>query len=88
MHGLDPATSLVCVAPRAGEDTLRTDDILAAIALHGASTAVVCFSGVQFYTGQAFDMAAITEAGHAQGAIVGFDLAHAAGNIVCIAFGA
>jgi kynureninase len=81
LHGLDPATSLIRVAPRAGEDTLRTEDILATIAEHGDSTAVICFSGVQFYTGQAFDMAAITAAGHAKGCVVGFDLAHAVGNI-------
>jgi kynureninase len=81
LHGLDPATSLIRVAPRAGEDALRTEDILATIAEHGDSTAVICFSGVQFYTGQAFDMAAITAAGRAKGCMVGFDLAHAVGNI-------
>lgn len=79
-HGYDPATALVALAPRAGESLLRTDDILAAIAEHGASLALVCFSGVQYYTGQLFDHAAIAAAAHGVGARVGIDLAHAVGN--------
>lgn len=80
-HGGDPATDLVEVQPRAGEHTLRTEDILAKINELGEELALVCFGGVNFYTGQAFDMAAITQAAHAVGATAGFDLAHAAGNL-------
>ncbi|MBK8702840.1 MAG: kynureninase [Saprospiraceae bacterium] len=80
-HGFTPEEAIVEVAPRPGEDTLRTEDILAAIATHGPQTALVMFGGVNYYTGQWYDMAAITEAGHRAGAMVGFDLAHAAGNV-------
>ena len=80
-RGFDPATSLVTIEPRAGEETLRRDDILARIADLGESLALVMLPGVQYYTGQVFDMEAIAVAAHAVGARVGFDLAHAAGNI-------
>lgn len=80
-HGLDPATAIVEIAPRAGEDTLRTEDILRRIEEEGPSTALVMFGGVNYYTGQFFDLPAIVEAGHRAGALVGFDLAHAAGNL-------
>lgn len=80
-RGFDPAGSLVTLEPRPGEETLRADDILAAIAEHGDELALVLLPGVQYYTGQVLPMAAITEAGHAVGAQVGFDLAHAIGNI-------
>lgn len=80
-HGGDPETDLVEVQPRAGEHTLRTEDIIAKINELGDELALVCFGGVNFYTGQAFDMAAITKAAHTVGAIAGFDLAHAAGNL-------
>ncbi len=80
-HGLDADASLVVVPPRPGEDLIRTGDILDAIAEHGEELAVVLLPGVQYYTGQAFDMAAITAAGHEVGALVGFDLAHAVGNL-------
>lgn len=81
MHGLDPRTAIVEVAPRPGEDLLRTADILETIAEHGDTVALVMFGGVNYYTGQWYDMAAITQAAHAVGANVGFDLAHAAGNV-------
>ena len=81
MHGLDPAEAIVELVPRPGEYTLRTKDIEAKIAELGNSLATVLIGGVNYYTGQAFDMAAITRAGHAVGACVGFDLAHAAGNL-------
>ena len=81
MHGLDPAEAIVELVPRPGEYTLRTEDIEAKIAELGNSLATVLIGGVNYYPGQAFDMAAITRAGHAVGAYVGFDLAHAAGNL-------
>ena len=81
LHGLDPAAVIVELVPRPGEHTLRTEDIEAKIAELGSSLATVLIGGVNYYTGQAFDMAAITRAGHAVGAYVGFDLAHAAGNV-------
>ncbi|GAC1370457.1 MAG: kynureninase [Hymenobacter sp.] len=81
LHGLDPAAVIVELVPRPGEHTLRTIDIEAKIQELGDSLATVLVGGVNYYTGQAFDMAAIARAGHAVGASVGFDLAHAAGNI-------
>ena len=81
LHGLDPADVIVELVPRPGEHTLRTEDIEATIQELGTSLATVLIGGVNYYTGQAFDMAAITRAGHAVGALVGFDLAHAAGNL-------
>ncbi len=82
LHGLDPADAIVEMTPRPGEHTLRTEDIEAKIAELGDSLATVIFGGINYYTGQVFDMAAITRAGHAMGAKVGFDLAHAAGNVL------
>ncbi|GGF34169.1 kynureninase [Echinicola rosea] len=79
-HGLDPGEAIVEVAPRAGEHTLRTADILEAISAHKDELACVMMAGLQYYSGQVFDMAAITKAGHEAGALVGFDLAHAVGN--------
>ena len=81
-RGFDPADSLVLVEPRAGEETLRPDDIISAIADCGSALALVMLPGVQYYSGQVLDMAAISAAAHEQGAVVGFDLAHAAGNLV------
>ncbi|MEE9414123.1 MAG: kynureninase, partial [Acidimicrobiales bacterium] len=81
MRGFDPETSLVTVGPRPGSHTLDPGDILAAIAEHGPELALVLLPGVQYYTGQVLAMADITRAGHGVGAKVGFDLAHAVGNI-------
>mmetsp|Transcript_30945 Transcript_30945/g.71323 ORF Transcript_30945/g.71323 Transcript_30945/m.71323 type:complete len:300 (+) Transcript_30945:50-949(+) len=81
-HGHDPAVSLVAISPRDGEDNLRTEDILAKIEEEGPTTALVLLSGVQYYTGQFFDIPAITAAGHKSGCLVGWDLAHAVGNVV------
>jgi kynureninase len=80
-HGLDPGQVIVELTPRPGEHTLRPDDILAAIREHGPQLALIMMGGLNYYTGQVFDLAAITRAGHEAGALVGFDLAHAAGNI-------
>lgn len=80
-HGFSPAEAIVEVAPRAGEETLRTEDILATIERHGSEVALVMFGGVNYYTGQFFDLKKITEAAHRAGAFAGFDLAHAAGNL-------
>jgi kynureninase len=80
-HGFDPATSLVELQPRPGETTLRTEDILTYLS-DANSVALVLLGGVNYYSGQAFDMEAITRAGRAAGCAVGFDLAHAAGNLV------
>lgn len=80
-HGFNPAVTVIEVSPREGEHTLRTEEILATITEHGDSTAVVLFGGVNYYTGQLFDMKAITKAAHEVGAYAGFDLAHAAGNV-------
>lgn len=81
LHNLMPEDVLVEMQPRAGEVNLRTEDIIAKIHELGDELAVVCFGAVNYFTGQFFDIAAITEAGHAVGANVGFDLAHAAGNV-------
>lgn len=80
-HGYDPKEAIIEVSPKPGEYTLKTEDITAEIAAHGEEIALVLFGGVNYFTGQWFDMEAITKAGHEAGAIVGFDLAHAAGNV-------
>lgn len=81
LHGLDPKENLIALEPRDGEHCLRTEDIIAAIKDAGESLALVMMGGVNFYTGQYFDIPAITHAAHEVGAIAGWDLAHAAGNI-------
>jgi kynureninase len=80
-HGLEPDTAIVELTPRAGEDTLRTEDILQTIEDHGDSVALVMLGGVNYYTGQFYELDKIAAAGHRVGAKVGFDLAHAAGNL-------
>lgn len=81
-HGYEPKDALIEIQPRKGEHTLRTDDIVKAIRDNADELALVLFSGINYYTGQFFDIAAITDAAHQAGAIAGFDLAHAAGNVV------
>jgi len=80
-HGFDPDDAIIEIAPREGEWTIREEDILTAIASNADQLAMVFFGGVNFFTGQLFDMATLTKAAHAVGAIAGFDLAHAAGNV-------
>ena len=80
-HGLNPENAIVEIHPRKGEETLRTEDILAVINEHADELALILFAGINYYNGQFFDLKAITEAGHKAGAFVGFDLAHAAGNV-------
>lgn len=81
-RGLDAATDLVVIGPREGEATLRTGDLEAAIAEHEPDLGLVLLAGVNFATGQALDIERLTAAGHASGAAVVWDLAHAAGNVV------
>ncbi|MBX3031232.1 MAG: kynureninase [Chloroflexi bacterium] len=80
-HGLDPAEHLRVMHPREGEATLRTDDLEAAIAEAGDRLALTLFAGVNYATGQVMDIPRLTRATHAVGAIAGWDLAHAAGNV-------
>lgn len=80
-HGFEPETSIIEIRPREGEHALRHEDIIKTIEDNKDSVALVFFSGVQYYTGQVFDIASITAKAHEVGAIAGFDLAHAAGNI-------
>ncbi|MFN2458714.1 MAG: kynureninase [Chitinophagaceae bacterium] len=82
LHGFDPANAIIEVKPRAGQHAIRLEDIKRTIREHGDSIALVFFGGVNYYTGQVFDMEAITKEAHQAGAYAGFDLAHAAGNIV------
>ncbi|MBL8759590.1 MAG: kynureninase [Phycisphaerae bacterium] len=79
--GFDAGAAVVRLKPRVGEHTLRTEDVVTAIAREGASLALVMIGGVNYLTGQRMDMAAITRAGQDAGAVVGWDLAHAAGNV-------
>ncbi len=80
-HGFEPEEAIVEIAPKSGADILQTEDILATIRDHGESVALVMFGGVNYYTGQFYDLEQITQTGHSVGAQVGFDLAHAAGNV-------
>ncbi len=80
-HGFAPEEAIVELHPREGEDTLRTEDIIETIKKEGSQTALIMMGGVNYYTGQFYDLASITKAGHAIGTKVGFDLAHAVGNV-------
>ena len=80
-HDLDPETALIEIGPRKGEHTIRHADIIEAIQSNADQLALVFIGGVNYYSGQVFNMKAITEAAHQTGAIAGFDLAHAFGNI-------
>lgn len=80
-HGLNPDEAIIEIKPRDGEHTLRTEDIIAVIEQHADETALVLMGGINYYTGQYFDLKKITEAAHKAGAYAGFDLAHAVGNV-------
>ena len=81
-HGLDPEEAIIEIAPRKGEHLVIEEDILRAVKEHGDSIALVMIGGVNYYSGQLFNMEKITRAGQDVGAKVGWDLAHAAGNVV------
>ncbi len=80
-HGLDPRSELVELAPQAGTRLIAESDIEELLGMRGEEIAVVLWPGVQYLTGQSFDIAAITHAAHRAGCIAGFDLAHAIGNL-------
>lgn len=81
LHGLNPDDVIVEIAPREGEHLIRKEDVLEAIERTGDELALLMIGGVNYYTGQVFDMETITAAAHKVGANVGWDLAHGAGNI-------
>jgi kynureninase len=81
VHGFDPQEAIVYLKPRDGEDLLRTEDVEDFLAREGDSVALVMLGGVNYYTGQLYDLARIAKAAHGAGAKVGYDLAHAAGNV-------
>jgi kynureninase len=80
-HGFDPKEAMIEVKPRDGEHTIRTEDILKTIEQHKDQLALVLFGGVNYYTGQLFDIKKITKAAHDADVLAGFDLAHAVGNV-------
>ncbi len=81
LHHLQPKDALIELKPREGEYSLRTEDIIEAIDKNASQLALAIFGGVQYYSGQLFDIKKITAAAHNAGAFAGFDLAHAAGNV-------
>ncbi|KAI9846766.1 MAG: Kynureninase (L-kynurenine hydrolase) [Sclerophora amabilis] len=81
-HGLNPAEAMIQIEPSTPDkSTLTTEDIISSIDAHASSTALVLLPGIQYYTGQLFDMNTITAYAHSKGITVGWDLAHAAGNV-------
>ncbi|KAK6496531.1 Kynureninase (L-kynurenine hydrolase) [Arthrobotrys musiformis] len=80
-HGLNPSDAIISITPRPGQYTLNTSDIIEVIQEHGSSVAMILLPGVQYYTGQLFEIEKITKIAKASGITVGWDLAHAAGNV-------
>lgn len=81
-HGLDPEKTIIEIQPRAGEHHIRTEDIVEEIEKQKDELSLILWGGVNYYSGQFFDIQAITGAAHRAGAIAGFDMAHAAGNVI------
>jgi len=81
LHGFDPETAIIEVAPRPGEHLIREEDIFDIIDQESSSLAIILLGGINYYTGQLFNMQSITEAAHRVGAVAGFDLAHVVGNV-------
>jgi kynureninase len=81
LHGLDPSRELLEIGPRDGESGIRTEDVCALLEREGQHIATVVLSGVQYLSGQLFDMASIAACARRQGCVMGFDLAHAIGNV-------
>lgn len=80
-HGYDPEEALIELKSASGHPVVPTEEILDLIEREGDQIALIMLAGVNYYTGQAFELEKITKAGHAKGCMVGFDLAHAAGNL-------
>jgi kynureninase len=80
-HGYDPKDAILEIHPRPGEHILKTEDILKKIENHAHELALVMMAGVQYYTGQWFDMEKISACAKSHGIPIGFDLAHAIGNV-------
>lgn len=81
MYGYDPEDAIIEIAPKEGSDIIEEEDIIKAIEENSEELALVMFGGVNYYSGQFFDLQRITEAAHKAGAYAGFDLAHAVGNV-------
>ncbi|HMO24333.1 MAG TPA: aminotransferase class V-fold PLP-dependent enzyme, partial [Candidatus Melainabacteria bacterium] len=81
-HGYDPENAVLELHPRPGEETMRTEDILAYLDEHGEEIALVLLGNVNYLTGQAFEVAAIAARAHEKGCLFGLNLAHGAGNLV------
>ena len=81
MHGLNPDETIVSISPREGEALIRIEDIETLLNQQGEEIALIMLGGLNYYTGQYFNLKRITELGHSRGCVVGFDLAHAAGNV-------
>ncbi|MEZ6210352.1 MAG: hypothetical protein R3B46_03775 [Phycisphaerales bacterium] len=83
-HGLDPDADILWLRPRTGEQTLRTEDILGTIEREGGTIAITLLAGVNYATGQHYDMGAITAAARRCGSGCRWDLAHAAAMCLCV----
>lgn len=80
-HGYDPAESMIMIGPKDGEHEVSTEMILSVIDEHASDAALILLPGIQYYTGQFFDIKTITQHARSNGLVVGWDLAHAAGNV-------